>query len=232
MSNLSRSIIGKTVNVGAGFALAGTLLLSGNAHATLMLSPTLLGGSGDVQNVLLTNTGASGNLVTGELNQTQEVVNFSSNESIFAPAGGQARIEATDGSFTFLEFALADMTKGFSKVQFNLDAVTNGTVDIFLLDQFGTTFSFLDQELTRSGQNFFTGFSLDEQVIVKVTINSSNPLTGISDLEQIRLGPVAIDGGGGGGGGGELPEPGSLALVALGLVAAGWRSRKTRGVAA
>src|SRR5687768_18516048 len=95
----------KTFNVGAmGVALLG-VCLSGSASATLLLEPGLVGGSGDVENVLLTDTGgvAGDNLVTGETNQTHEIVNFTSNEDIFVPAGGQARIEAVDGTFNRIE---------------------------------------------------------------------------------------------------------------------------------
>lgn len=164
----------KTFKAGAAVALLGALL-SGNASATLQLSTGLVGGSGDVDNVLFNQPDPTlDNLVVGQLNPapTGELVNFTSNENIFAPAGGQARIEASDGSFVFIDFGLADPLLGFSKVQFNIDAGADGFADIFLLDQFGTTFSFLNQALDGTGENFFTGFSLDNQVIVKVTIDS------------------------------------------------------------
>jgi PEP-CTERM motif len=226
MSNLNQG----TTSPARRFSAAAALLISaglftGAAHATLQLSTGLVGGSGDVENVLLTNTAGAGNLVTGELNQTHKIVNFTSNEAIMVPAGGQARIEAVDGAFSQISWQLADPTLGFSKVQFNIDAAANGFADIFLLDQFGTTFSFLQQALDGSGQNLFTGFSLDNQVMVQVSINSDTPFTAISDLQQVRLGTALVDGSTDPGGD-PLPEPGSLALVALGLAAGAWRYRK------
>lgn len=212
----------------AGFALLGAFL-AGNASATLMLDTGLVGGSGDVQNVLLTQPGILDNIVVGQLNQTGELVTFTSNENIFVPGGGQARIEASDGSFEFIEWELADPTLGFSKVQFNIDAEADGFADITLRDQFGADFVFSNQALDGTGQNFFTGYSLDNQVIVKVTIDSN---VGIDDLQQVRLGdPVDRDGGPGPGPGpgpGAIPEPVTSALGMMGLVALSTTLRRRR----
>jgi len=213
----------------AGVALLG-VLLSGNTFATLLLSPGLVGGSGDVDNVLFNQPDPTlDNEVIGQLNPapTGELVSFTSNEDIFAPAGGQARIEAADGSFNFIDFGLVDPNLGFSKVQFNIDAAADGTANIFLLDQFGTTFSFLNQPLSGSGENFFTGYSLDNQVMVKVTIDSTVQMTGISDLQQVRLGPTEI----GGPPPQELPEPTTLALLGLGLLGFGISRRQRNKLA-
>jgi hypothetical protein len=57
------------------------------------------------ENVLL-NTGAIGNPIFGELNQTGLTVQFGSNELLLAPSNGQARVEAQDGSLTDLDVSI------------------------------------------------------------------------------------------------------------------------------
>ncbi|HZB44884.1 MAG TPA: hypothetical protein VE360_06560, partial [Pyrinomonadaceae bacterium] len=61
------------------------------------------------ENVLL-NTGITGNPIFGTTNQTGLSVRFSSNENLTAPANGQARIEAADGTLTNLTIDIPGAT--------------------------------------------------------------------------------------------------------------------------
>jgi len=190
-------------------------LLAINANATLMLDTGLVGGSGDVDNVLFNCDfgciNGPNTTVTGFVNTTTELVDFIGNEALMTPAIGQARIEAVDGAFTDIMWVLQNDTLGFEKVQFNIDAAANGFADIILTDQFGTDFSFLNQALDGAGENWFTGYSLDNQVIVKATIAATVAMTAISDLQQVRLGLVERTT--------SLPEPGTLGLLLMGFFA-------------
>ena len=65
-------------------------------------------------------------------------------------------INAQDGAFDAVTIKLDDPTLGFSKLQFNLDAIANGTANFQAVDQFGAVFNFNNIALGGTGQNFFT----------------------------------------------------------------------------
>jgi hypothetical protein len=147
----------------ATLMVAGTVatLLAGapSANATLQLQTGLVGGSGDVDNVVFNPCGLGGNTgttVQGCLNSDPtELVNFSSTQSLtIGEGGGQATITGTgDGNFTDFTIALADPTKGFGKLQFSIDAFDDGTAFFQATDQFGTTFDFGAFALDGNGLN-------------------------------------------------------------------------------
>ncbi len=211
----------------AGLAI-GTMMLgmTGAANATITTYDSLYGGSGDVQNVLYNDVGDinTGMMVTGHLNQSGEVVNFTGNETLTTPAIGQARIEAVDGAFTWIQIALADPTKGFEKIQFNIDflnADPDGTVQLSFYDQFNTPFV-STWDVDANGENWFTAIATDNQVIMLAEIESIGAvISGISDLQQVRIGPADVPN--------NVPEPASMLLFGTGLIGlAGLRRRNKK----
>ncbi|WP_207540221.1 PEP-CTERM sorting domain-containing protein [Sabulicella rubraurantiaca] len=206
----------------AATALACGLAFAAPASATLTLQSGLVGGSGDVDNVIFNacGTAGTGNPVQGCLNTSHTtLVNFSSNETLNISGGGQATISAQDGTFNTISIALDDTSLGFGKLQFNLDATANGTANFQAIDQFGNVFNFNNVALNGNGNNFFTLGSLDGQVAVSFTLVSTVGISLISDLEQVRLGATEIST--------PVPAPAGLALMGLGLLGLGMVRRKT-----
>jgi hypothetical protein len=216
---------------------AGLVMLLGAtpAHATLLLQSGVVGGSGDVDNVVFNPCSAEivgpATTVQGCLNSSHTtLVNFTSNENLVAD-GGQATIDAQDGSFDTITIKLDDTSLGFLKLQFNLDAVADGFANFEAKDQLGNTFTFNNLALDGDGENFFTLFSLDNQVAVSFKLVSTVGLQLIGDLDQVRLGPTnvctedctsttATQAT-------SIPEPSTLFLLGSGLLvlarATGWK---------
>jgi hypothetical protein len=204
-----------------------TLLASiPNANATLQLQSGLVGGSGDVDNVIFNACGTAGGpalTVQGCLNTNHStLVNFTGNENLVISGGGQAVVNAEDGAFDNVTIQLADATLGFSKLQFNLDAIADGTANFEAVDQFGNTFHYDNIALDGNGQNFFTLFSEDNQVAVSFRLTSTVQIQNITDLEQVRLGPTEIQPPI------QAPEPASLAMLGGALIGFGVLRRRKR----
>ena len=205
--------------------VVGTMMFGmlGVANATIITYDQLEGGSGDVLNVLFNGIDDInfGTTVTGHLMQTGDLVNFMGNEMLFTTAIGQARIEAVDGEFTWLKIWLDDPTKGFEKIQFNLDFANNGEVSFSILDQYGTAFD-STWDVNGNGQNWFTAIGLDGQVMTSITIQSTGAtISGINDIQQIRIGPADIPN--------NVPEPATMFLFGTGLAGlAGLRFRNKK----
>jgi hypothetical protein len=141
------------------------------------------------ENVLL-NNGTTGGTVSGTLNQSGLLVNFTSATQILnEPSSGQARIEATNNAsqvaLSDVSFALANGT--FTDAIFNLFiggtiGTAGGTATITVLDNFANTSTF--QFTLGNGQNFLTVVGSNGEVIENIGIFYAN---GFTDLRQVRI---------------------------------------------
>jgi hypothetical protein len=164
------------------------------------------------ENVLL-NSGATGSTVTGTLNQSGLLVNFTSiTQTLTAPSTGQARVEATSGgnqvALRDISFALANGT--FTDAIFNPAGVgtigASGTASIVVIgnDALGNPEpAALFSYTLGNGNNFLTITTSGGETINSVSIAAAN---GFADLRQVRISGASVPTG-------TVPDNGSTLML-------------------
>lgn len=171
-----------------------------------------------------------GNPVQGITNRTDTIVTFTSNETLVG-SGGQASLDSLDGEFETLTISIEDAS--FQSLQLNPFIVKkfDGMLTLNALGLNGETGSFsmdFANGENRLGVIATDGFALSS---VTLTASGAGAFQLIDHVKQVRIGGIQSledddeddddddgTGGSGGPGGNAIPEPGTLALAAVGAL--------------
>lgn len=162
--------------------------------------------------------------VIGETNNTGAFVKFTSDESLTATAGGQAKVDSTDlNGYDNILIDAYDPFQFFSEFETNviLFATTSGLAVVTACNQFAVCENF--NLAVDAGENFFVLSVISPQLINTILITSD---VAIMTLKQPRVSmeeclpgnPTCEDI--------TVPEPATMALLGMGLLAGGWRLRR------
>src|SRR5438874_1744377 len=150
------------------------------------------------ENVLF-SSGAAGSTVTGTLNQSVLLVNFTSiTQTLIAPSNGQARVEATSGgnqvALRDISFAVANGI--FTDAIFNPAGVgtigASSTANIVVIgnNAFGNPEpAALFSYTLGNGNNFLTVTASNGETINSISISAAN---GFADLRQVRISGASV----------------------------------------
>ena len=164
---------------------------------------------------VLVNGGETGSTVNGTLNNGPGTVAFSSSQTLASQANGQARVGAATGGLT--DPLDISFTGGLmSALEFNLNALTGGTVSFAFSGGDSNGFATGPLTLRENGSNFFNvyGGSFD-----KISISFGDNAS-LQDIQQVRLAVAGAIGA--------VPEPATWALMILGFGAIAGTMRRRR----
>jgi len=175
-----------------GLALLSAVSLPLTAQANIVTDQPL--GQFDV--VLLDK--GQGTELLGDVNNVDNVIRFSSSQTLVAAASGQASLTGLNTGITNLTIDTVSPYLGFEALQFNLRGDTGTTVSFTAFDQFGTAFlSSGTLDNNGNGANRFTFTTDSTQYIRSVSFLASAGVS-VDTVEQVRIGslvsPTAVPG--------------------------------------
>jgi hypothetical protein len=201
-------------------ALAAVAILALSAPASGAIIVTSGNNNSGTDNVLFNAPGLANDalVVEGIVNGT-DIVQFTGTETLHGN-GGQARIEGFGGAFyDYLEIEMPAFT--FTKLVFNLNtpnSAPDGTAT-FTVDGVVYDVGSNGPDVIGNGENFFTIEATGGMTITRVVIQING--TELEDTRQIRIGGVSERPDA------DIPEPGTLVGLGLGLCGLAFLKRRS-----